>query len=154
MLFRSRIKVFQFHDGTIKSHFQRSDALLLFHFNSTMVRLKGRKTKESRCISIFQFHDGTIKSLSAKAQNALVDSIFQFHDGTIKRFVVMSAAAELFNFNSTMVRLKGYSECCFGAGLRYFNSTMVRLKVDPVAGSGTTLIFQFHDGTIKSELLL
>ena len=56
------------------------------YFNSTMVRLKDIKWKTDydRCV-------------------------FQFHYGTIKSFYSVLIITTEFDFNSTMVRLKGFS---------------------------------------------
>ena len=61
----------------------------------------------------------------------------------------------LFNFNSTMVRLKGLAYGKVHDIYRYFNSTMVRLKVLRALYVDTGwAIFQFHYGTIKSIITL
>ena len=57
-------------------------------------------------------------------------------------------------FNSTMVRLKGETVDAWHVTDTRFNSTMVRLKVYLVGLIAmTSLVFQFHNGSIKSESL-
>ena len=125
---------------------------ILYHFNSTMVRLKGlRMLCNARC-TLFQFHYGTIKStpplrppaLPAYFNSTMVrlkgerrvpgevrDFAFQFHYGTIKRKNCMELTSTPFNFNSTMVRLKESRTFAKGTNRH---------------------LFQFHYGTIKSLL--
>ena len=101
-------------------------AVISFHFNSTMVRLK-------------EYEDTTPTPLAA----------FQFHYGTIKSCVTAICRKTCFNFNSTMVRLKDHRQGARQPYLADFNSTMVRLK-DAYAGTALLEIpFQFHYGTIK-----
>ncbi len=56
--------VFQFHYGSVKSHWCKIHSQLRLHFNSTMVRLKvpcvNFNTQEA---VLFQFHYGSVKSL-------------------------------------------------------------------------------------------
>ena len=59
--------------------------LLLYCFNSTMVRLKEDEYFQRLPIErMFQFHNGSIKSRHAEADSADA-SRFQFHNGSIKR---------------------------------------------------------------------
>ncbi len=58
-------KLFQFHNGTIKSSNTSSEVDASFYFNSIMVRLKVCDKCASIVFSeIFQFHNGTIKRIS------------------------------------------------------------------------------------------
>ena len=121
----------------------------------------------------FQFHDGTIKSGFAMSRHPW-SWLFQFHDGTIKSYISGIPTYRIMNFNSTMVRLKENEAQNHFSQLQYFNSTMVRLKVSPIIfklsfvfwyfnstmvrlkGNNhmdwfEVILFQFHDGTIKSS---
>ena len=78
------------------------------YFNSTMVRLK----VFAACLWLanlrFQFHYGTIKS-SVPVVDDRGEIQFQFHYGTIKSLAEIDFNIPILtNFNSTMVRLKGY----------------------------------------------
>ncbi len=78
------IRVFQFHDGSIKGYEQR-----------------GKQANMNK----FQFHDGSIKGNF----NCFIIAfyfIFQFHDGSIKGVMPSSTKTVRQYFNSTMVRLK------------------------------------------------
>ena len=101
----------------------------------------------------FQFHNGSIKS--APPREGISHFVwFQFHNGSIKSHD--SEAVERFFcscFNSTMVRLKVRHPEKGLVILYGFNSTMVRLKVHSIVVlNGTVVLFQFHNGSIKSQL--
>ena len=77
-------------------------------------------------------------------------NIFQFHYGTIKRELAASTIQKVYNFNSTMVRLKDKFKHGRNPLRFYFNSTMVRLKACNVfLVVLRNFSFQFHYGTIK-----
>ncbi len=59
--------------------------LLLFDFNSIVVRLKGSTIVRTTSQNIFQFHCGAIKSAVAVTTSCAEPS-FQFHCGAIKSF--------------------------------------------------------------------
>ena len=98
-------QLFQFHYGTIKSCESESGNGLFNYFNSTMVRLKGILCILKRGNWVFQFHYGTIKRKKNLNYTRRMRK-FQFHYGTIKSRKLFSILFSLFNFNSTMVRLK------------------------------------------------
>ena len=100
------------------------------NFNSTMVRLKVFLQIAITQIKQFQFHYGTIKRWQTLSSICLA-WVFQFHYGTIKRICWRDNDYRLFDFNSTMVRLKGF---CY--------------IIYPCSPS-----FQFHYGTIKSTVM-
>ena len=76
---------------------------------------------------------------------------FQFHKGTIKTLVQTASVATIFYFNSIKVRLKRYlSEETLGA-IFNFNSIKVRLKLLPSMVIISSMLFQFHKGTIKTD---
>ena len=76
----------------------------------------------------FQFYDSTIKRcVNSKILGA--SGLFQFYDSTIKRFSFLVYFNSRYDFNSTIVRLKGES-----GSNAIIDSTE----------------FQFYDSTIKS----
>ena len=106
---------FQFHTGSIKRQKRKQTRNRhLPRFNSTLVRLKGRKTSYGLIrILLFQFHTGSIKS--------------------IRR--VLRGCRRGRCFNSTLVRLK-VAHATASDGETGFNSTLVRLKVQCAAHQG------------------
>ena len=76
------------------------------NFNSSMVRLKVSGWCTMHLVSEFQFQYGAIESVE-----------------------VLSPPLSLFDFNSSMVRLKEVFNKLFGFIVLNFNSSMVRLKV-------------------------
>ena len=74
---------FQFHYGAIKSDKIIDQLLNERHFNSTMVRLKGRVISSKNCSISFQFHYGAIKRSLTVGKSKKV-YLFQFHYGAIK----------------------------------------------------------------------
>ena len=104
-LIQGGFNLFQFHKGTIKTHFPTALLLPSHYFNSIKVQLKlpGKNNMRSVFL-IFQFHKGTIKTRyrrlyqhrrrdfnSIKVQLKPIitilmpfSSLFQFHKGTIK----------------------------------------------------------------------
>ena len=135
------VKVFQFHNGSIKSK--------VYITTTKMDEMQG-----------FQFHNGSIKRQDLADKRIIMynATLFQFHNGSIKSSRNTQGATHGFcnsGFNSTMVRLKvrtrqeqTWIPCNVG-----FNSTMVRLKerssVDRVFHY--LIKFQFHNGSIKSR---
>ena len=97
-------------------------------FNSTMVRLKDRIPRQ-KGLGYLRFNS-TMVRLKACA-----------------RCCRMSCAR---CFNSTMVRLKASGPHTLQLSRLRFNSTMVRLKEKGEATAVTLILFQFHNGTIKS----
>ena len=108
----TRLPLFQFHYGTIKSiehYYITRYSIIIFNstmvrlkvpldkglcvcvriFNSTMVRLKVPMQALASSITTFQFHYGTIKSVVGDAGSGDADS-FQFHYGTIKSRLLCS----------------------------------------------------------------
>ena len=100
--------IFQFQYGTIESEIILRKDEIFANFNSSMVRLKVGDPwicREDR--AEFQFQYGTIES------HGEFESIYR----------------DLTDFNSSMVRLKEFSNFTPDMALRDFNSSMVRLKV-------------------------
>ena len=54
---------------------------------------------------------------------------FQYHDGAIKSMPVVTISNILYNFNITMVQLKGGGTDKIDKVFPHFNTTMVQLKV-------------------------
>ena len=122
---------FQFHFGTIKSLTVLGARSVFRYFNSTLVRLKVVGWLWDSDITKFQFHFGTIKSGYPVVVTSSVFE-FQFHFGTIKSQYATKHGLHPRNFNSTLVRLKGWPPYC---------------------ANWRTLSFQFHFGTIKRVTL-
>ena len=123
------------------------------YFNSTMVRLKDTERRERRpSVTSFQFHYGTIKSKHGHHESLCFDN-FNSTMVRLKGFFDSSFDKKDFHFNSTMVRLKAYFEGKMPDWERHFNSTMVRLKDRSVYRCVPISKFQFHYGTIKRPLL-
>ncbi len=98
----------------------------LLNFNSTMVRLRAKRTNIKRRLKKFQFHYGTIESNCSRA-----------------------SFLNIYHFNSTMVRLRAAALCSSCCRVAYFNSTMVRLRVLREFTGRRDIRFQFHYGTIE-----
>ena len=94
--------------------------------------------------SIFQFHNGTIKTSIKRPQ-------FQFHNGTIKTQLNNLVNTFVCNFNSMMVQLKLRASYPTAIVNPYFNSMMVQLKLQLAPDDSNHRLFQFHDGTIKTQ---
>ena len=75
---------FQFHNGTIKTSIQQYSPKQPIDFNSIMVQLKQRLY-----LRLSQSHH-----------------VFQFHASTIKTICTLDVSLRLLNFNSIMVQLK------------------------------------------------
>ena len=60
---RFRRKLFQFHEGPIKTLTLSAVVLLCSRFNSMKVRLKPEKAKLDQLVQQFQFHEGPIKTI-------------------------------------------------------------------------------------------
>ena len=85
------------------------------YFHSTMVRLRLKRTRAGGAVcGPFPFHNGSIETHIC----AMQDTHFQ-----------------LFNFHSTMVRLRPKQDTPKSWWLSYFHSTMVRLRLDCVITS-------------------
>ena len=76
--------------------------------------------------------------------------MFQFLYGAIKSGLTPGSQRFLFNFNSSMVRLKVTIVRTVTLYSHYFNSSMVRLKGGGGSGYSTLFSFQFLYGAIKS----
>ena len=100
----------------------------MIYFNSTMVRLKVGMSWGMAFHSQFQFHYGSIKS---EASNHRCSRVFNFNSTMVRLKVdAASFSADAFSyFNSTMVRLKAETDEKNEFVSYNFNSTMVRLKV-------------------------
>ena len=148
------LDLFQFHNGSIK---RAVDATRAVHpvpgFNSTMVRLKVRRARQST-LSRLSFNSTMVRLKDrqiypARTRGSSFNSTmvrlkerccpagcstlrsFQFHNGSIKSpHVAATRESALVGFNSTMVRLKAVKLSTFNDSNLSFNSTMVRLKVD------------------------
>jgi len=81
-------------------------------------------------ICSFQFHYGSVKRMATKSVN-FKRVRFQFHYGSVKRKWTNIGLSPVDNFNSTMVRLKGFAYRFIRIDFENFNSTMVRLKEKP-----------------------
>ena len=79
-------------------------------------------------------------------------SVFQFHKGTIKTRKANIFSADNWDFNSIKVRLKLKTDFSINVQVNYFNSIKVRLKRNPKHTKDDRRLFQFHKGTIKTEL--
>ena len=122
-------KVFQFHNGSIKSRLKvNNHERTRTGFNSTMVRLKVKGSATTITgISSFQFHNGSIKRLPRLAIVA-PDAEFQFHNGSIKS-------------------LHGFGRWRVKDPFQFHNGS-----IKSVARTSLTLgnkPFQFHNGSIK-----
>ena len=71
-----------------------------------MVRLKESLRNSTPVDAKFQFLNGAIKSTTLVTIDS-IPTVFQFLNGAIKRVMVFRLKVLLFNFNSSMVRLKG-----------------------------------------------
>ena len=129
---------------------QSSTSRADIYFNSIKVRLK--QDYYSNCLAnpLFQFHKGTIKTV-----HFLYLIILYFNFNSIKvRLKLISALllTNLWYFNSIKVRLKPSSRTRHPSFCQDFNSIKVRLKRSCSIGIDRSKIFQFHKGTIKTEL--
>ena len=80
---------------------------------------------------------------------------FQFQYGTIKTLTWCISAEIYIYFNSMMVQLKPINGKFTVVSETDFNSMMVQLKLVMLFRNlSTSTIFQFHDGTIKTYLLI
>ena len=115
----------------LKDYLKKLKEIKLSYFNSSMVRLKGKK--DPGCLIsgiIFQFLNGAIKR-SWSDVNSVRVAWFQFLNGAIKR----------------------PSDTITTSPFNYFNSSMVRLKVNALQlAQGLKNEFQFLNGAIKSHL--
>ena len=101
---------------------------LLQNFNTTMVRLKDRKSKAYVYEQIkFQYHYGTIKSITIFIFRK-PPTKFQYHYGTIKSYTWPSQ-------NNSQDRFQ------------YHYGTIKRIGTPPTVT--TYNLFQYHYGTIK-----
>ena len=121
------------------------------NFNSIKVRLKLPAILPASSPLPFQFHKGTIKT-----HNALWVHRYKHHFNSIKvRLkppVRTIASARHRHFNSIKVRLKQPSPTPSGRPASDFNSIKVRLKRPKPTDRSSIAKFQFHKGTIKTDL--
>ncbi len=107
---------FQFHNGSIKARKRQIDrCYLLFHFNSTMVRLKHwLLTLFTFTTFEFQFHNGSIKA--GKRQHCHGRrGRFQFHNGSIKADwqPAYLATAAVFQFHNGSIKAASTANNCY-----------------------------------------
>gem|GEM_PF-770306 len=126
--------------------------LLVLHFNSNMVRLKGKVHTVRSVANLFQFQHGAIKS-NLPLFIIMEEDIFQFQHGAIKRSTEQNITQNILNFNSNMVRLKESGGGFWRYFGFYFNSNMVRLKGKFSFAMLRPAKFQFQHGAIKSVVL-
>ena len=121
---------FQFQNGTIMSIMIRDIVMMIFNFNSKMVRLW-----------VITCHFGS-----------QFQHLFQFQNGTIMSKIYLVNKKYIADFNSKMVRLWALITEQAQLRLSYFNSKMVRLWV---WGGELKILgviwFQFQNGTIMSH---
>src|SRR5690554_5682908 len=97
---------FQFHNGSIERRTNKGCFMNVYHFNSTMVRLRV-KGATSINVQPINFNSTMLR---------------------LRVNVLLAANGHLSHFNSTMVRLRVYFLARGAAYYNYFNSTMVRLR--------------------------
>ncbi len=145
---------FQFHDGTIKSIAARLYGQGERCFNSTMVQLKVNTF--SRNEKAFESFNSTMVQLKVCLLIFVEGAICRFNSTMVqlKGSVLIFVDAITPRFNSTMVQLKALPVYSYPVELVGFNSTMVQLKAGYFDEKGSLLCaFQFHDGTIKSQVV-
>jgi len=103
------------------------------HFNSSVVRLKDPlfNCSDSKRF-LFQFQCGAIKRTHRTAINALINA-FQFQCGAIKRKVELMEKLALKHFNSSVVRLKGFTvkySVCFLIAFQFQCGAIKRMSGD------------------------
>ena len=145
----------------------------MFHFNSIKVRLEHRGLSCCRVQPRFQFHKGTIRTIevcnSDKSRynfNSIKVRLepyayavfrsyvsFQFHKGTIRTKANFLPVLILPYFNSIKVRLELLLQVEHQVNHQYFNSIKVRLEPEFQKICQYGFIFQFHKGTIRTQLL-
>ena len=99
----------------------------------------------------FQFHYGTIKSQNPFWMGA-TPMYFNSIMVRLKVDMLMFSMKVYLNFNSIMVRLKVSPKPTPQKRKRHFNSIMVRLKGSQNRYRCLYQSFQFHYGTIKSDI--
>ncbi len=118
---------FQFLNGSIKSYCKVSLSLILYHFNSSMVRLKAASDHQDHAY-VLNFNSSMVRLKAIVWDNKLWIIGFQFLNGSIKSRVPHLASPVPLYFNSSMVRLKAPVSDFNKADPTDFNSSMVRLK--------------------------
>ena len=134
------------------------------------VRLKQYASAIDKVYAEFQFHEGPIKTYTLDGKQ-LSGITFQFHEGPIKTSLMMlfHSCINCFNsmkvrlkhtlpirqfsvprFNSMKVRLKPAEDGVLRGSRNCFNSMKVRLKPVRAIFTRRTILFQFHEGPIKT----
>ena len=147
-------------------------SMTLAYFNSTLVRLKAGKfppVNSIRQISIplwfgwkirlvdcqkltrsqFQFHFGSVESHWGRKGRA-VAAEFQFHFGSVERIIKKPNKKAQADFNSTLVRLKGYLYLSSDIPLRISIPLWFGWKAIHDASKEVKKLFQFHFGSVES----
>ena len=78
---------------------------------------------------------------------------FQFHKGTIRTVISITSFLFFANFNSIKVQLELYLHSYLRQSRQNFNSIKVQLEHDSVFRQVFQPLFQFHKGTIRTNLL-
>ncbi len=101
----SKVRLFQFHKGTIRTIDKYMNKLNLTNFNSIKVRLELMQDELPLKSSVFQFHKGTIRTSYPRMREGPYLQ-FQFHKGTIRTNHLPKSVQWRTNFNSIKVRLE------------------------------------------------
>ena len=87
------------------------------NFNSTMVRLKADQQIKN-AVQQGYFNSTMVRLKEASYGQGNSNAPFQFHYGTIKSILVVIIRMSILNFNSTMVRLKGFAPLHLQSGYK------------------------------------